>query len=77
MSTLTRRATIYLDPGLFRAVQLKSIETSRSVSVVVNEAVRKSLAEDIDDLASFEQRNKEPVISFEAMLKELKHHGKI
>lgn len=77
MTTLTKRATIYLDPSIFRAVQLKSIETFRSVSVVVNEAVRDALAEDADDLASFEQRNKEPVISFEAMLKELKRRGKI
>jgi Arc/MetJ-type ribon-helix-helix transcriptional regulator len=77
MRTLSKRTTVYLDPDLHKALRLKSIETSRSVSDVVNDAVRESLAEDADDLAAFEERKDEPVISFEALLKELKRHGKI
>jgi hypothetical protein len=77
MSTLSRRATIYLDPALHKALRLKSAETSRSVSEVVNDAVRLAMAEDAEDLAAFEQRAHEPTISFEALLKDLKRHGKI
>jgi predicted transcriptional regulator len=77
MSALTKRATIYLDPDLHRAVRLKSVETSRSMSDVVNEAIRQALAEDSEDLESFKTREKEPVISFEAALEKLKRNGKI
>jgi len=77
MTTLTKRATVYLKPSLHKALRLKSIETSRSLSEIVNEAVQLSLAEDAEDLAAFEERANEPVISFEAALKELKRHGKI
>ena len=77
MTSRTKRATIYLDPDLHRALQLKSIETSTSISAVVNDAVRMALAEDADDLAAFEERASEPLISFEDTLKELKLHGKI
>jgi hypothetical protein len=77
MGTLTKRTTIYLDPALHKALRLKSAETSRSVSEVVNDAVRLAMAEDAEDLAAFEQRAHEPTISFEALLKDLKRHGKI
>jgi hypothetical protein len=77
MTTLTKRATIYLDPGLHRAVRLKSVETSRSVSDLVNDALRDELAEDVDDLAVFEERKSEPTLSFETFVKELRRHGKV
>jgi hypothetical protein len=77
MSTLTKRATVYLDPALHKALRLKSVETSRSVSDLINDAVRDELAEDADDLASFEARKKEPTVAFEDFVKDLKRHGKI
>lgn len=77
MTTRTKRATIYLDPDLHRALQLKSIETSRSISEVVNDAVKLALSEDVEDLAVFEERANEPLMSFEDTLKELKRNGKI
>jgi len=77
MSALTKRATIYLDPDLHKAVRLKSVETSRSMSDVINEAIRQALAEDSEDLESFKKRENEPVISFEEALKKLKQNGKI
>ena len=77
MTTRTKRATIYLDPDLHRALQLKSIETSRSISEVVNDAVKLALAEDVEDLTAFEERANEPLLSFEDTLKELKRNGKI
>lgn len=77
MTTLTKRATVYLDPGLHRAIRLKSIETTRSVSDLVNDALRGELAEDADDLAAFDERNNEPTLNFETFVKELRRHGKI
>ncbi len=77
MGNLAKRATIYLDPAMHRALQHKALETSRSVSDIVNEAVRQSLAEDAEDLAAFAERVHEPVITYEALLKELKADGRL
>ena len=73
----TKRATVYLDPDLLRALKLKAVETSRSVSDLVNNAVREALAEDAEDIAAFEDRAGEPLISYEQMVKRLKKDGKI
>ena len=77
MNTQTKRATIYLDPALHKALRIKAAETSRSMSEIVNEAVKQALAEDAEDLAAFEARTNEPLVSFENMLKELKKDGRI
>ena len=77
MTTLTKRATVYLEPQLHRALRLKSVETSRSVSDLLNDAIRHDMAEDADDLAAFDARKNEPTIGFEDFLKELKRHGKL
>ena len=72
-----KRATVYFDPYLHRALRLKAAETDRSVSDLVNDAVREALAEDAEDLAAFEDRAKEPELKFEDVVKDLKHRGKI
>ena len=72
-----KRATVYFDPHLHRALRIKAAETDRSVSELVNEAIRHSLAEDAEDLAAFEERAGEPNLAFEDVLKELKLVGKI
>lgn len=77
MSTLTKRATVYLEPALHRALRLKAVETSRSLSDLVNSAVRGELAGDADDLAAFEERKQEGTLSFEGFVKELKRNGTI
>ena len=77
MAPLTKRATIYFDPDLHRALRHKAAETSRSVSDIINEAVRQALAEDAEDLAAFADRVNEPVVSYEQVLKELKANGRI
>ncbi len=77
MSTGTKRATIYMDSELHRALRMKAAETSSSISEIVNHAVKLALTEDAEDLAAFEQRAKEPLVSFEDVLKELKRNGRI
>jgi Antitoxin-like ribbon-helix-helix len=77
METAQKRATVYFDPQLHKALRLKAAETDRSLSDLVNEAVRLSLAEDAEDLEAFEQRVREPDLVFEDVVKELKRSGKI
>ncbi len=77
MKTAVKRATVYLDDDLHRALRLKAAATSRSISELVNEAVKESLAEDEADLSAYRERVNEPAISYEAFVKELKKHGRI
>jgi len=72
-----KRSTIYFDPNLHRALRLKAAETDRSVSDLVNEAVRESLSEDAADLEAFEARSGERRHKFEDVLKQLKRRGAI
>jgi len=72
-----KRATIYINPDLHRALRLKAAETDESISDLVNEAIRESLGEDAEDLAAFEKTANEPDIAFEDVLKDLKKRGRI
>jgi hypothetical protein len=77
MKSLRKKITIYFDPDLHRALRLKAAETDQSVSELVNEAVKFSLAEDAEDLAAFAARAAEPNLLFEDVLKDLRQRGKI
>jgi len=72
-----KRATVYFDPSLHRALRVKAASTERSISDLVNQAIRTSLAEDAEDLAAFDARAKEPTLAFEEVLKDLKRRGKL
>jgi len=77
MKNESKRATVYFDPKLLKAIQLKALETETSVSAIVSKAIQSYLSEDAEDLAAFDQRRKEPGLSFESVLKKLKRDGKI
>jgi hypothetical protein len=77
MGALTKRATVYFDPAMHRALQHKALATSRSLSDVVNDVVHRALAEDAEDLAAFDERVNEPLVSYESVLKELKADGRL
>ncbi|MFA6013166.1 MAG: CopG family transcriptional regulator [Desulfobacteraceae bacterium] len=77
MESLSKRSTVYLEPGLHQALRIKSIETSRSMSELINESLRESFAEDLEDLAAFEERADESLISYEQIIKRLKKDGRI
>lgn len=72
-----KRATVYFDPGLHQALRVKAAQTERSLSELVNAAIRLSLAEDAEDLAAFDDRAREPSLAFEEVLKDLKRRGKL
>lgn len=77
MNPSLKRATIYLDQDLHRALRIKAVETDQSISALVNEAVKLSLAEDAEDLAAFDARESEPNLPFAEVLKDLQRRGKI
>lgn len=69
------RSTVYLDPRLHHALRLKAAETRRSMSDIVNDALRTSLRDDEEDLAAAASRAAEPSVSYEAFLRQLKADG--
>jgi len=72
-----RRATVYFDVDLHKALRIKSLESDRSLSDIVNDAVRQALDEDHQDLAAIADRKREKSLSYEAFLKGLKSRGQI
>jgi hypothetical protein len=72
-----KRATVYFDPSIHKALRVKAAQTDHSVSDLVNAAARRSLAEDADDLNVFDARAKEPDLAFEDVLKDLRRRGKL
>ena len=72
-----KRATVYFDPDIHRALRLKAAASDDSMSDIVNRAVRLSLAEDAEDLEAFQKRKREPNLDFEQFVKALKRCGKL
>lgn len=69
------RTTVYLKPKIYRALKIKAASTDRSVSELINTAVMEALREDVLDLEAFDKRAKEPLRTFESVLKDLKRDG--
>jgi hypothetical protein len=72
-----KRTTVYFEPDIHRALRLKSVVSERSMSEMVNDAVRASLAEDAEDLAAFDDRADESTIDFEDFVKKMKRSGSL
>jgi len=77
MKTSQKRATVYFDASLHRALRVKAAVTDRTLSEIVNAAVRQSMSEDAEDIAAFKDRANEPNLPFEAVLKDLRQRGKL
>lgn len=77
MSTLSKRSTVYFDPAIHQALRIKAASSHLSVSELVDEALRMQLAEDQEDLSAFDARVREPEMSYESLIKDLKKHDKI
>jgi plasmid stability protein len=74
---LPKRATVYFEPEIHRALRLKAAASDRSISDMVNDAVKLALAEDAEDLAAFEERAHEKSVDFETVVRSLRRRGKI
>ena len=77
MALFTKRATVYFDPEIHHILKLKALETNRSISDIVDEAIRLELAEDAEDTTAFIERLNEATITFEKLISNLKADGKI
>jgi len=75
--SVAKRSTVYFEAEIHKALRMKAASTERSISDLVNDAVRQALIEDQEDLASFDERVAEPTITYQALLDDLKAHGKI
>jgi plasmid stability protein len=73
----TKRATVYFDADVHRALRLRAAACNRSISDMFNEAVRVTLAEDADDLSDADQREGEQGISFDEFVTSLRDSGRI
>ena len=73
----SKRATVYFEAEVHRALRLKAAASDRSISDMVNDAVKASLAEDADDLATFSKRKNEKTLSFDTLVQGLKRRGRI
>ncbi|NNM11915.1 MAG: CopG family transcriptional regulator [Pseudomonadales bacterium] len=77
MSDLSKRSTVYFEPKIHQALKLRAASSQLSISELVDEAVRLLMKEDQEDLAAYRDRVGEKEISYEALLNDLKKHGKI
>ena len=73
----SKRATMYFDADVHQALRLKAAAAQRTISDVVNEAVKVALAEDAEDLAAFDKRKRERSVSFESFVQDLRQRGRI
>ena len=73
----SKRATVYFDPAVHQALRLKAAAADRSISDLVNEAVKLALAEDAEDFAAFDQRKAERSVSFESCVRTRRQRGRI
>ena len=76
MST-SKRATVYFDAEVHKALRLRAAANDQSISDMVNEAVRASLAEDAIDLAAFDKRKRERSVTFDSFVQDMKQRGAI
>jgi plasmid stability protein len=77
MSELSKRSTVYFEPGVHQALRIKAATAHISVSEIVNDAVRSALREDQEDLNAFKERAAEPTLTYEELLKDLEANGKL
>ena len=76
MSTV-RRATIYFDSQVHRALRMRAAATDQSVSDMVNASVKRALAEDADDLLVLKKRRGETGVPIRDAIKSLRRRGKL
>jgi len=74
---MSHRTSIYFDEAIHRALRMKAAVSGASVSDLVNEAVKLSLAEDAEDFAALNARASEPSLSFESVVTDLQARGKL
>ena len=75
--TALKRATVYFEADVHRALRLRAAANDRSVSDMVNDAVKAALAEDAEDLEAFDERRRERTTPFESFIRGMKRRGRL
>ncbi|HET9174024.1 MAG TPA: ribbon-helix-helix protein, CopG family [Candidatus Saccharimonadales bacterium] len=71
------RTTITINDKIYKALRIRAAESGETVSVLVEDAVKEQILEDLDDLQTVKERENEPAIDFKDFVKELKADGLI
>jgi hypothetical protein len=71
------RATVYFSAEIFKALRMKAAATHRSMSEIVNEAVRDALADDAADFDAFDLLRDDEAKSFDSFVSGLRRRGKL
>tara|TARA_B110000037_G_C17026921_1_gene467766 strand:- start:79 stop:300 length:222 start_codon:yes stop_codon:yes gene_type:complete len=71
------KATLYLEEPVHKALRLKAAETRQSMSDLVNDALKASLLEDLEDITAWRERKNDETIGFEDFVALLKEDGVI
>ena len=69
------KSTLYLEDRLHQALRLKAAETKQSMSELVNDALKVSLLEDLEDIKSWRERKDEETYGYEEFVELLKKDG--
>ena len=72
-----KRATVYFEADVHRALRLRAAANERSMSDMVNDAVKAALAEDAVDFEAFDERRKERSTPFESFVRSMKRRGRL
>ena len=62
------KITLNLEDTILKALKLKATETNQSMSKLVNDALKASLQQDLEDIKSWEERTGEETYSYEEFL---------
>lgn len=71
------KAILYLEEPIHKALRLKAAETRQSMSELVNEALKVSLQEDLEDLKVWRERKDDEPVGYEAFVELLKQDDTI
>mgnify|MGYP001286181745 FL=1 len=69
------KSTLYLEDSVHQALRLKAAETKQSMSELVNDALKASLQEDLEDIKSWRARKDEETYGYEEFVELLKKDG--
>ena len=69
------KSTLYLEDSVHQALRLKAAETKQSMSELVNDALKASLQEDLEDIKSWRERKDEEAYGYEEFVELLKKDG--
>jgi metal-responsive CopG/Arc/MetJ family transcriptional regulator len=69
------KVTLNIEDSLLNALRRKAVDTKQSMSDLVNDALKASLQEDLEDIKSWEDRKDEETYGYEEFVKLLQKDG--